>query len=107
MYLADWEARTPATWAMGLFALTTGALILIGLLTPIASILMGLAGAGVALYRFKSDTPILFDSWPTTFFLVIIATAIGFLGPGAFSLDSYLFGRREIIIPPMVRSPKS
>jgi uncharacterized membrane protein YphA (DoxX/SURF4 family) len=107
MYLADWEARTPGTWAMGLFALTTGALILIGLLTPIASILMGLAGAGVALYRFRSDTPVLFDSWPTTFFMVIIATAIGFLGPGAFSLDSYLFGRREIIIPPTVRSPKS
>jgi uncharacterized membrane protein YphA (DoxX/SURF4 family) len=107
MYLADWEARTLWTWAMGLFALITGALILIGLLTPIASILVGLASAGLALYRFRSDTPALFNSWPTTVFVIIIATAIGFLGPGAFSLDSYLFGRREIIIPPTVRSPKS
>jgi hypothetical protein len=33
--------------------------------------------------------------------------AIVFLGPGAFSLDAYLFGRRELIIPPSSRPPKS
>jgi hypothetical protein len=29
------------------------------------------------------------------------------LGPGAFSLDARLFGRREIIIPPAPRRPES
>ena len=32
--------------------------------------------------------------------MVITAVGISLLGPGAFSLDGYLFGRREIIIPP-------
>jgi hypothetical protein len=32
--------------------------------------------------------------------------AVVFLGPGAFSLDARLFGRREIIIPPVSRSPR-
>jgi hypothetical protein len=32
-------------------------------------------------------------------YLVAISIAITVLGPGAFSLDARLFGRREIIIP--------
>jgi hypothetical protein len=31
--------------------------------------------------------------------------AITLLGPGAFSLDARLFGRREIIIPEAARPP--
>jgi hypothetical protein len=37
---------------------------------------------------------------PTTAFLfALIAIAVICLGPGAYSLDARLFGRREIIIP--------
>jgi hypothetical protein len=38
--------------------------------------------------------------------LVVMAAAIALLGPGAFSLDAYLFGRHEIVIPPASRTPK-
>jgi hypothetical protein len=51
--------------------------------------------------------PNLLDSELATFFIVIMAAVIGLLGPVAFSVDARLFGRREIIIPPVVRSPKS
>ena len=106
LFLADRSDRAFGTWAVGLLTVITGALLLIGLLTPIASILVGLTGAGVALSRFPMTPPGLFDSSLTTILVVIMAAAIGFLGPGAFSLDSHLFGRREIIIPPRP-SPKS
>ena len=33
------------------------------------------------------------------FNLAAISAALALLGPGAFSLDARLFGRREIIIP--------
>jgi uncharacterized membrane protein YphA (DoxX/SURF4 family) len=36
--------------------------------------------------------------------MVITAMGIALLGPGAFSVDGQLFGRREIVIPP--RPPK-
>jgi hypothetical protein len=32
------------------------------------------------------------------FFLIADAAALALLGPGAHSMDAYLFGRREIII---------
>jgi len=35
----------------------------------------------------------------TAFILAAISAALVLLGPGAFSLDARLFGRREIIIP--------
>ena len=39
------------------------------------------------------------DTRTTEVFAITIAGAVACLGPGAFSLDSRLFGRREIIIP--------
>lgn len=39
------------------------------------------------------------DTRTTEVFAIMIAAAVACLGPGAFSLDSRLFGRREIIIP--------
>ena len=40
-----------------------------------------------------------FDTRTTEVFAIMIAVAVACLGPGAFSVDSRLFGRREIVIP--------
>jgi hypothetical protein len=40
------------------------------------------------------------------FNLAAISAALVLLGPGAFSLDARLFGRREIIFPEGRRSPR-
>jgi uncharacterized membrane protein YphA (DoxX/SURF4 family) len=47
----------------------------------------------------------LFEAKLTTALATVIVVALVCLGPGAFSLDARLFGRREIIIPSS--SPKS
>ena len=85
--------------------LVSGATLIVGYLTPLASLL-------TALCIFVNVC-----SWVPTHLLaslgarlmaavmVLIAVAIALLGPGAFSLDGYLFGRREIVIPP--RTPES
>ncbi len=36
---------------------------------------------------------------PVAALLIVDAVALALLGPGAHSIDAYLFGRREIIIP--------
>jgi uncharacterized membrane protein YphA (DoxX/SURF4 family) len=89
----------PATWLAGLAALLSGAFLLIGFLTPIAGIAVGLGAIGVRLSLLGAGAPTLFDSRSAIAFAVTMLIAIVLLGPGAFSLDARVFGRREIIIP--------
>jgi uncharacterized membrane protein YphA (DoxX/SURF4 family) len=70
----------------------------IGFLTPAASITLAIGGVGDALSWFPAITPHVFCGNLSIFFAAIVA-AIALLGPGAYSLDAWLFGRREIIIP--------
>jgi len=75
--------------------------------TPVAGILASLGGVGIVLSWLPPPTSSLLVARPMILLVVTIAIAIVFLGPGAFSLDARLFGRREIIIPRAQRSPKS
>jgi uncharacterized membrane protein YphA (DoxX/SURF4 family) len=104
IYLADWSSSTFGIWVVVLLTVASGVSLLIGFLTPVTC---ALAAAGTVLLRIQAPTPILFDAELAILFVVIMATAIGFLGPGAFSVDSRLFGRREIIIPPRSGLPKA
>ena len=81
-------------WALvaGLLEILVGAALLIGFLTPLAA----LASLGLTL---PPLTPNAFGGIPATIFLTVMAAAVLLLGPGAFSLDARLFGRREIVIP--------
>jgi uncharacterized membrane protein YphA (DoxX/SURF4 family) len=85
----------------GLLAILAGAALLIGFLTPLAALLAGLVIIGTALPLFISNVfgPNVFGGAPATIFLIVMAAAVLLLGPGAFSLDARLFGRREIVIP--------
>lgn len=105
-YLVDRANAASGAWIAGLLSTAAGAALLVGLLTPIVSVLVGLCALGIGLSLLPPSSPNLFDTKLTTIFAVIMTAAIVFLGPGAYSLDARLFGRREIIIPPASRSPR-
>jgi uncharacterized membrane protein YphA (DoxX/SURF4 family) len=98
-YLGESHPTAAIRWT-GLMAVAAGALLVIGFLTPIAGALLGLSALVVAISPSAGSAPFVFDSKTALIFaLTILLTLIG-LGPGAFSLDARVFGRREIIIPP-------
>jgi hypothetical protein len=87
-------------WFEGLAALVGGSLLVVGFLTPVVGVLLGLGVPGVGLSLLPPCPISLFESTLPTALTATILIAIVLLGPGAFSVDSRIFGRREIIIPP-------
>ena len=82
-------------WILIILSLVSAACLLVGLMTPVMAIVVTL-GAGVLAVSGKLDASLE---------LIVLAIAVGLLGPGAFSLDARMFGRREILLP-NPRSPK-
>jgi hypothetical protein len=97
-YIAE-ENPAPETWIMGLLALAAGALLLSGFLTPVvaAVVVAGAACVVCSLLPACGQGP--FDSRTSCIFGLTMLVALIGLGPGAFSADAHVFGRREIIIP--------
>ena len=87
-------------WLVGLSALAAGTLLLIGFLTPVAGVVVGVVGLGVGSSLLPACESSLFDSKAALVFAGTMLVEIVVLGPGAFSIDARIFGRREIIIPP-------
>ena len=93
----------PDSWGakiVGALSVAIGASLLLGIFTPIGSGLIALDSVGIALSWLPSTCAGPFHFNLSAFYIIVMAAAIIFLGPGAFSLDSRLFGRREIQIPP-------
>jgi hypothetical protein len=79
-------------------AFVTGAALIVGLMTPIASVLLS---AGGVLLTIASTLPAhltLLQPGLGRLEFIAISTALISLGPGALSLDARLYGRREIQI---------
>ena len=104
-----WARQNMATWSwvIGAGALVVvGASLIIGFLTPINATIASIAGLATAILLFSAagDNALHFVLF--AFYVFITALVGAFLGPGAYSLDARLFGRREIIIPEKPNQPK-
>lgn len=72
--------------------------LLIGFLTPMASLAAGLGCVSVAIAHSAAPAPYWLATTSGAWFIGAVAVALALLGPGAFSLDARLFGRREVVI---------
>ena len=77
-------------------ALVSAVFLLLGYRTRVAAAIVSIAGIGIFFWLSKYQPQ---ESRLSAALVSIIAAAVICLGPGSFSLDSRLFGRREIIIP--------
>jgi len=106
LYLASAAGATLAERSLGLVLTASGAALAIGFLTPFAGLVVGICFLGIALSWVPAPYWALHDARWAAVGIVVTAVAIALLGPGAFSLDGRLFGRREIVIPPGPRPPE-
>jgi hypothetical protein len=79
-------------WMLVALALLSACLCA-GFLTPIMAILA--LSAHVLVWSYLS-----FDGAEMTATALLDALALGLLGPGAYSIDAYRFGRRIVVLPP-------
>jgi putative oxidoreductase len=85
------RAPQPAVVILQLVAAAAAALVLVGFWTPVAGVLMAIAELCLALSH-ATDPSI-------HILLGALGAALAMLGPGAWSVDARLFGRKRIQIP--------
>jgi len=78
--------------------------LLVGFLTPIVAIVIGLGAVLFAFLDFSLPIQSPFGTLQTLLNVIVLSAVIFFLGPGAFSFDARMFGRREIRIPAVPQS---
>ena len=93
---ANHGAMSTSVIVVAALALVTGLALIIGFMTPIAGVLLSAGGLLLTVDASTDWHFSLFESGLARIEFIAISAALIPLGPGAFSLDARLYGRREI-----------
>jgi putative oxidoreductase len=89
------EIAPLATAVLQIIGIGAGILLLVGLWTPVAGALAAIAKVSIAFSRYFSHSG---DPW-ILILQAVLSAVLAMVGPGAWSIDARLFGRKRIDIP--------
>jgi len=75
-----------------------GACLLAGFLTTVFGAVVAAEVAAAAFLWLRASSPHGIAVVSQSITVIVVATAVALLGPGAYSVDARLFGMREIVI---------
>ena len=84
-------------WVVIGLSLASAVCLFAGFMTPVIATTVAIAAT---ILTVSGAIPPLFE-------VITLVITVALLGPGAFSLDARMFGRREILVPNTSRSAKS
>src|SRR5262249_386991 len=89
----------PPEWVLGFIALIGAASFIFGVFTSTGGtiIIAGCLAAASSIFSFPAWS--IFRPRLALVYLMAMAATLILTGPGAFSVDAQLFGRRQIVIP--------
>ncbi len=89
------EAPPLATVVLQITGVGAGILLLIGLWTPVVGALAAIVKVSIAFSRYFSHSG---DPW-ILILQAVLGAVLAMVGPGAWSIDARLFGRKRIDMP--------
>ena len=89
------EGPPPLTVVLQVIGMATAVLLVVGMFTPVAGVLAATAKVWLATSRFSSHSG---DPW-LALAQAILAAALAMIGPGAWSIDARLYGRKQLVPP--------
>ncbi len=87
--------EAPPLGVLQIIGAGAGILVLVGLWTPVAGVLAAIVKVSIAFSRFFSHSG---DPW-IAIIQAVLGAILAMVGPGAWSVDARLFGRKRIDIP--------
>ena len=94
--IADLRQAPPlATVVLQIIGIGAGILLLIGLWTPVAGALAAIVKVSIAFSPYFSHSG---DPW-IPIIQAVLGAVLAMIGPGAWSVDARLYGRKRIEIP--------
>jgi uncharacterized membrane protein YphA (DoxX/SURF4 family) len=105
-YADGWSVAWSSRVA-GIILVINGALLALGLLTRVAGIVAPLFACAAAFHWLLPPSPLFAEIRAVALPFAVINLSLVALGPGAYSIDARLFGRKQLRIPPRTAPDQS
>ena len=98
-WIAEAAERTAYVWVIGALSGICGVMLILGFMTLVAGVLASISIAAIT-FATEAFLSSMFSAALLNLVTMILSVGLALTGPGAFSIEGHLYGRREIVVPP-------